>query len=159
MTNQDATNYGVELDIATSPVEGLDIITGFSFFDFEVEDVVLSPGFVRDSEPTYSPDFTWHGLVRYEWPLGGGNVAVQVDGNYRSSFFTNVNNFSANEIDSQWLGNARVAYTTGDGVWEFSLFVDNITDEENEIIKFDLATLCAGVTKWRTRRRVGGAAV
>jgi iron complex outermembrane receptor protein len=142
VTNQDATNVGVELDIAATPVDGLDIITGFSWFDFEVEDVVLAPGFVRDSEPTYSPDFTWHGLGRYEWPLAGGRLAVQLDANYRSSFFTNVNNFSANEIDDTWLANASASFTTADDAWQFTLFVNNFTDEENEIIKFDLATLC-----------------
>ncbi len=80
--------------------------------------------------------------MRYEWPLAGGRLAVQVDGNYRSSFFTNVNNFSANEIDDQWLGNANISFATTDDIWRFTFFVNNFTDEENEIIKFDLATLC-----------------
>lgn len=142
VTNQNATNIGVELDIAATLVDGLDIITGFSYFDFEVKDVVISPGFVRDSEPTYSPDFTWHGLARYEWPLANGRVAVQLDANYRSSFFTNVNNFTANEIDDTWMANANISFTNADDTWRFTLFVNNFTDEVNEIIKFDLATLC-----------------
>ncbi len=142
VTNQDATNVGVELDIAATPVDGLDIMTGFSWFDFEVEDVVLSPGFVRDSEPTYSPDFTAYGLARYEWPLAAGSLAVQLDANYRSSFFTNVNNFTANEIDDTWIANANISFATANEAWVFTVFVDNFTDEENEIILFDLATLC-----------------
>ena len=142
VTNQEATNVGGEIDIALTPFEGLDLIMGLGAFDFTVKDVAFPGGIVGDREPTYSPDFTWSGLARYEWPVANGTMAVQMDANYRSKFYTNVNNFAANAIDDSIDGNANMSYTASGGKWSLTFFVNNIANARNETIKFDLATLC-----------------
>ena len=142
VTNQEATNVGGEIDIALSPFDGFDLIMGLGAFDFTVKDVAFPGGIVGDREPTYSPDFTWSGLARYEWPLANGAMAVQMDANYRSKFYTNVNNFAANAIGDSIEGNANISYTADGGKWSLTFFINNIANARNETIKFDLATLC-----------------
>jgi len=142
VTNQEATNTGVELEVSARPLDGLNLRFGASAFDFEVKDVVFPGGIIGDREPTYAPDVTWNALVRYEWPALRGSLAVQADTSWKSSFYTNVNNFEANEIDATIVGNANVSYVTGDEKWRFTFFVENLADARNETIKFDLATLC-----------------
>ena len=62
--------------------------------------------------------------------------------NYRSDFYTNVNNFAANGIDDSIEGNANISYSANGGKWSLTFFINNIANARNETIKFDLATLC-----------------
>lgn len=82
--NADATNVGIELELQTTPIEGLDIMLSGSWFDAEVEDVPLRVDgpIAADVEPTYAPALQFAGLVRYEWSLFGGFASVQGDFSY-----------------------------------------------------------------------------
>ncbi|RMF08971.1 MAG: TonB-dependent receptor [Alphaproteobacteria bacterium] len=142
--NADAENYGVELELQTSPVEGLDAILAVSWFDATVKDVPLRVGgpIVRDVDPTYTPEFQFSGLVRYEWPAFNGRLAVSSDFSYSDSYFYNLRNFDADKFDSYFMVNARIGWTSEDDRWEVAAQVKNITDERAGIQGFDLATLC-----------------
>lgn len=140
--NRDATNVGVELDLLANPAEGLELVFGVSYFDFEVEDVTITPGLTRDVEPPFAPDLQLSGLIRYTFDAWGGQLALQADANYRSEFYHNINNFDANEYGDDTVGNARVTYYSADNRWEASLFVNNLTDERRQTIGFDLQSFC-----------------
>lgn len=142
--NADATYKGAELEIATRPAEGLDLVLMASWLDAVVEDLPIAPGVLRDVTPTFTPEWQFGGLARYEWPAPatGGTLAAQLVGSYVSSRFHNLRNFRADEMDSYAIANAQVTWTSDTARWEASAFVDNLTDERYKISGFDLATLC-----------------
>jgi len=142
--NVDAENYGFEAELFANPVENLDIMLGLGIIDPTVKDVNVAPGVPRDVEPSFTPELQFSGLGRYTWPNSfmGGSVALQVDGNHNSSAFHNINNFGSHKMDSYWLGNMSLSWSSADEHWEVSGFVDNITDTRNQNIGFELSTIC-----------------
>ncbi|MEE8056798.1 MAG: TonB-dependent receptor, partial [Pseudomonadales bacterium] len=142
--NADAETVGAELEIQTSPAEGWDAMLAISWFDATVEDVPLSIGssIVQDVDPTYAPEFQVSGILRYEWPMFNGSMAIQGDFNYSDEFFYNLRNFDADKFDSYTMVNARLSWTSADEIWETSFSIRNVTDEEAGIMGFDLATAC-----------------
>lgn len=142
--NADAENKGVELELQSSPIDGLDAILAVSWFDATVKDVPLRVGgpVSRNVDPTYTPEFQISGLLRYEWPAFGGRLSVTGDFSYSDSYFYNLRNFDADKFDSYFVLNSRLAWISEDDKWELSASVNNITDERVGIQGFDLATLC-----------------
>lgn len=143
VSNEEATNIGAEFQVAATPIDGLDITTSLAYFDFTVKDILGNDGVISDRDPTYAPSTTWSGLARYELPLkSGAAIAFQGDANYKSSFFTNINNFSADRIGATFEANAAISYETSDRAWSFTGFINNIGNARNETIIFDLSGLC-----------------
>ncbi len=143
--NADAENIGLELELQTSPAEGLDIILSLSYFDAEVKDILLrngSPLPARDVDPTYAPEFQATGIVRYEWPAFGGSLAIQGDVSYSEDYFYNLRNFDADKFDSYVMLNAQLTWSSSDAAWTATLAGRNLSDERAGIQGFDLATLC-----------------
>lgn len=143
--NADAENFGVELDLQTSPAEGWDLLLGVSYFDATVEDILLrngSPLPPRDVDPTYAPEFQATALARYEWPAFGGMMNARGDVTYSDEFFYNLRNFDADKFDSYTAVNAGIGWVSGDETWEVGFKINNLTDERIGIQGFDLATLC-----------------
>ena len=145
VVNADAENYGLELELYTSPFDGFDAMLSFSYFDATVENVPLrinSPLPPVDVDPTYAPEFQVAGLVRYEWPALGGMMHVTGDVSYSDEYFYNLRNFDADKYDSWVMVNAGLGWTNEDGRWQVRLMMNNVTDESAGIHGFDLATLC-----------------
>ena len=142
--NVDATYKGFEVDLMTSPTDNLDLMFGLGIIDPKVKDVNVAPGVPRDVEPSFTPEVQFSALGRYTWPnaLMGGTMALQVDGNYASSAFHNINNFDTHRMDSYWRGNMSLQWTSADERWEVSGFIDNFSDTRNQTIGFELATVC-----------------
>ena len=142
--NADATNYGLEGDFSYSPIVGLDLTFGASWFKAKVKNVPLRVGgpIVRDVKPTYAPETQLFGLARYEWDAFGGKLAVGGDAEYSSSYYYNLRNFSADKFSGYVTVNAGVSWRTDDRRWEIGFDVKNLTDERVGIQGFDLAGLC-----------------
>lgn len=142
--NVDAEYTGFEVELFTNPVENMDLMLGLGVIDPEVKDVNVAPGVPRDVEPSFTPEVQFSALGRYTWPnsVMGGSVALQVDGNYASSAFHNINNFGTHKMDSYWRGNASLTWNSADEHWEVSGFVDNFSDTRNQNIGFELSTVC-----------------
>lgn len=143
--NNDARTYGAELELQTSPMDGLDIMLSGAWFDATVKDVPLrrgSPLPPRDVKPTYAPELQAAGLIRYQWPALGGNLAVQADFSYSDEFFYNLRNFDADKFDSYTIYNSSVSWSSTDSQWQLTLAVRNLTDERAGTQGFDLASLC-----------------
>jgi len=143
--NADAETTGIEIELQTSPMEGLDLIFAFSYFDAEVQDLLLrnnSPLPPRDVDPTYAPELQYSAIARYEWSAFGGTMAVQGDLSYSDEYFYNLRNFDADKFDSYTMVNAQLSWLSSDAKWLASIAVRNVTDERVGIQGFDLATLC-----------------
>ncbi|MDP2326436.1 MAG: TonB-dependent receptor, partial [Gammaproteobacteria bacterium] len=144
VVNSDADTIGAELEIQTSPLEGMDILLSGSWFDATIKDVPLRVDgpITRDVDPTFAPEVQLAGLIRYEWALFGGLASVQGDFSYSDSFYYNLRNFDADQFDSYTLLNARVGWATADETLSVALNLRNLSDEKAGIHGYDLATLC-----------------
>ena len=140
VVNYDSSVVGAELELIASPVEGLDIILSGAYIDAEVEDVEVAPGIFSDTEPSYVPPVQLSGLVRYAFPFAGGEMALQANASYTDSAFYTLRNYDSHEMDDYTLVNVRISYSADE--WEFAAFVHNLTDEENEIMGFDISLFC-----------------
>lgn len=142
--NADAEYYGIELDMAANPFDNFDIMLGFSWIDATVEDVNIAPGFSQDVEPTFTPEYQASGLARYTWPalMAGGDLALQMDFNYASDSFYNINNFDTHKMESYVVGNARMTWYHPNEKMELQFFVNNLADEQYQNIGFELSTIC-----------------
>lgn len=75
--NTNADSQGAELELTTSPVDGLDVLLGAAYNDINMDmpDGGTSPTVV-------APEWNLNAMIRYEWPMLGGYVAVQGDSVY-----------------------------------------------------------------------------
>jgi iron complex outermembrane receptor protein len=142
--NADAENIGVELELQTSPMQGLDILLSAAWFDATVKDVPLRVDgpIRRDVDPTYAPEFQFTGLIRYEWPAFNGRMYVGGDVSYSDEYFYNLRNFDADKFSDYTMVNARVGWIDANDRLEASLRMENVTDERAGIQGFDIATVC-----------------
>ena len=153
--NAEAESWGVELEIQASPAPGLDVLFGASYIDVEVTEV---PGInftgERDAydllisaaptssaavKPVQTPEVNLNALVRYEMPTAGGNVAFQLDAEYRDEHYFNLNNSASLTEDGYTLVNGSIAYfpSANDNV-TIRFAGHNLTDEEYIVQGFDL---------------------
>ena len=143
--NADTQTFGAEVDVQSSPIEGLDLIFSVGWFDATVKDVPLrsgSPLPARDVAPTYAPELQVTALARYEFPLFGGLANVRGDVSYSGEYYYNLRNFDADKFDAYVMVNFGIGWTTSDERWGVDLKVNNLTDERVGVQGFDLATLC-----------------
>ena len=142
--NADADNIGMELELQTSPMQGLDIMLSAAWFDATVKDVPLRVDgpIRRDVNPTYAPEFQFTGLIRYEWPAFNGRMYVGSDVSYSDEYFYNLRNFDADKFSDYTMVNARIGWIDANDRLEASLKMKNVTDERAGIQGFNIATLC-----------------
>lgn len=144
INNLDAEAYGAEVELAVSPVDGLEFMFGAAFEDSKVKNVGLPSGLTVNNDLPYAPEFAFNGLGRYTWPAFGGNLTVQGDFNYAENFCFTVVCHHTEKEDSYIVGNARITYTTNDDKWSLAAFVRNLGDAEYRIYGLDGSF--AGVT-------------
>ncbi len=137
--NADARTYGLEADLFTSPIDGLDLGLSASWFDAKVKDVPLRVGgsIIRDVKPTYAPDLQGTAILRYSWDGLGGRVSVGGDANYVSSFYYNLRNFDADKFGRYVMVNASVSWTRD--ALKLTAGVKNLTNVSAGVQGFDLA--------------------
>ncbi|HEY5791616.1 MAG TPA: TonB-dependent receptor, partial [Gammaproteobacteria bacterium] len=143
ISNSDATVYGLDAELFSSPVDGLDIVLGMSLLDTEVDEIFdrNTNTAIKNTEMVLAPEFTLNGLVRYAWPMAGGEVAVQADFNHQGDHYFDITNSPVAKEDAYTLWNARVSYTTLDEKLEVAAFVKNLSDEEYRVYTFDFTPI------------------
>ena len=155
--SNDAKFKGVEFEIQTSPLDGLDFLFNAAFLDADVTNFETAPGHFRDVTPSFTPQAQLAGMIRYEWAdtaLFGGSFAVQADAYYASSNYHNLRNYEAQQMAARRVGNVKATWYSADEKWEVQGFVDNVADEVYKITGFDLPTLCGcneeayGLPRW-----------
>ena len=145
--NVDAEVVGAEAELIFNPVDGLEFQFGVSILDAE------APNFTRtlelpdsDQQLPYSPDYSFNGLARYEWPAFNGYLAVQADFNYVDDFCFTAVCHPVEEEDGYAISNIRVSYTDNDNRWSIAGFVNNAGDTEYRQYGLNLEGVVTGVT-------------
>ena len=79
VVNANDNTVGAELEVQSSPIDGLDLLLSGSWFDATVKNVPLRVGgpIAKDVEPTYAPKVQVAGLARYKWPFLQGSAFAQ----------------------------------------------------------------------------------
>ena len=151
--NGNAENYGFEVELQTSPLDGLDMLVGVGHINSTVTDVpgvtedIVAPGvgtisaFLDEAQPVQTPEWEVSALARYEFPIDAlkGRMALQADASYRSEHFFNLTQLPAATEDGYTITNASISWTPNEADWEFRLAVNNLTDEEYLVQTFDLS--------------------
>ena len=133
--NADADSEGYELELQVSPGEGWDILVGVAYNDIEVD---VGGGVHTTS--VQSPEWNVNALVRYEWALDNGGVAIQADTNYRSEHTFSLAGMPVNSEDGYSISNVALTYRPVSEKWALSAFVENVADKEYIVQTFDLST-------------------
>ena len=158
--NVDAEVIGAEAELTFQPVDGLDLLFGVSVLDTEVEDftrtALLPPS---DQELPYTPDISFNGLARYEWPVWNGVMALQADFHYLDDFCFTLVCHPVEEEDGYVVGNVRVSYAAQDERWSITGFVNNVGDTEYRQYGLNLESVVTGVTNGFAPPRWFGATV
>ena len=131
--NRDAEMAGFELELQASPTDGLDILFGLAYNDAEVD----MGG--RKTRPVQSPKWNANGMIRYQWPMANGTMAIQGDIDYRSGTLFSLTGADTVNQGGYEVANARLSYTTSDDKWEAAVYVNNLLDEEYRVSQFDLS--------------------
>jgi len=124
---------GFELELQTVPIENLQINAGVGYTDAEytsLDPTVLATGVTLDSKFAQVPEWTGNLDVAYTIDAGLGQITPRVGLSYRSEVYMNAINTPSLLQDSYTLVNASIGYETGDGRWRFTLFGQNLTDED-----------------------------
>ncbi|MCZ6829998.1 MAG: TonB-dependent receptor [Gammaproteobacteria bacterium] len=139
VTNEDATYTGFEVEMIASPTDAVEVLLGVSYVDAEVEDLQIASDIFINAAPPFTPEWQVSGLVRYTWDVFGGDLTAQLSANYQSEFFHNARNFTAHEFDSYTQAKARLSWSDAENSWNIATYVDNLTDEDNAVIGFDVS--------------------
>lgn len=135
--NANAEMKGGEIELTTSPIDGLDMMFGVAYMDAEVKDLPASISPSGKEDAVLAPKWSYNGLVRYAWPALNGELAVQADYSWRDDQNFNLAYTPVIKEGSYGIANARVSYTTEDEAWSAAVFVKNLTDEEYRSFGFD----------------------
>ncbi|HSC08236.1 MAG TPA: TonB-dependent receptor [Steroidobacteraceae bacterium] len=142
VTNSDAESMGGELEFTVSPTDGLDFMVGAAYIDSEVEAVPdVFGGVITDVDFPTAPELSLNVLGRYGWSALGGELAVQLDGQWNDDQFLEGTNSNASFESSYSVWNGRISYDMGDKGLGIAVWVKNLTDEEYRIYNLDLGLL------------------
>jgi iron complex outermembrane receptor protein len=153
IANSDASSFGGELELFWNPSENLDIVLGASFLDSEVDEVigvssVINPGgsatnTIQDAEFPNAPGMSLNYLFRYNFSLGNGNLAAQIDGVWNDDQFLEVTNGTGTVQKSYNVSNARLTWNSSGDRFRLTGWVKNFTDETYKQYSLDLGVLGA----------------
>jgi len=137
--NTDGTLWGGEVEVAASPIDGLDLMLGVSLLDSEVDlPAGIRPDGALTSDAVLAPELTWNGLMRYSWTaFGDGSMAAQGDFAWRANQIFNLSNTEVVREDSYAVVNLSLGYTSGSDRYFATVFVRNLLDEEYREYAFD----------------------
>jgi iron complex outermembrane receptor protein len=134
--NVNAEMYGAEVEFQTSPLEGLEFNLGGSWLENTVRDVPLAVSDGTEKAPI-SPRFTLNGVARYSFGGLGGRFTAQLDGNWRDEVTFNLVPTPVLREGPLLLLNARLGFSPKDDRLNFSIFVQNLTNEYYRFYSFD----------------------
>ncbi len=151
--NAKAENYGFEAEFQTAPADGLDLFLGVGYISSTVTEVpgvtedINLPGdnsisaTLKETRPVQTPEWDIGFLVRYQFPVQNwdGNLAFQLNANYRSEHFFNLTQLPAAVEDGYTLSNAVVSWSPRNGTHEIRFAVNNLLAEEYLVQTFDLS--------------------
>jgi iron complex outermembrane receptor protein len=156
--NSDATIKGGEIEFFVKPSRHWDASLGASFLDSKIDKVPVAglqfpPGglpaidwpedFVYNTKMPNAPDYSVNGLVRFNWDMLNGNMAVQVDGVYYADQYLEATNGGASFQKAYGIANAHLTYSGAGDHFKIDAWVKNLNDQVYKTYSLDLGILGA----------------
>lgn len=127
----DVRVLGFDLEGKWIPAEGWLVQGGIGILDSEVQNPGSIVTIQKGNEIVGAPDFTFNGLLRKEFQVGNGTLALQTNWRYTDKVFYSITNDPRLIGASNWNLNARGSYAFGrNGQFEISVWGENLTDAE-----------------------------
>jgi iron complex outermembrane receptor protein len=137
----EAESKGAELEVVWQPLPALQLGGAYAWLNAEFTDfqgapslepngTILDPAAFNGRKLRQSPENTYNLYGQVSHDVGQGKVWARLDFRHEDEFFFDPSN---DPITASWaheVWNARVAYETGDGRWQFSLWGKNLGDEQ-----------------------------
>jgi iron complex outermembrane receptor protein len=137
--NADARHEGAELEIEAQPTQALRIGFGIAYIDALVKNIdARGTGVLGDYTPANASKWSGNALIRYTWPLLGGHLAAQLDGNYLSKFYFAISDIPVLQQGGYGLGNFRLSYTPAGEHLEVGAALENLANKHYAVQAFDL---------------------
>ncbi len=122
---------GLEVELASSPIEGLDLSLGASFLDATYQDFISAGDDYSGNTLPNAPETSVNGSARYEWPMFGGDAEAQVDVAYRSKVYYDTRNVERLSDGDRTFVNLRFGWKPANSGWELGLWGRNVFGETN----------------------------
>jgi len=135
--NTDARIYGADAEFQVNPGYGLSLSAGLSLLDTKVEDITIA-GQAFEREAPQSPDVTFNFAAAKEFVTSHGTFRLGLDGTYTGEYYSQLTNAPVTLVESNWLLNTRLSFTTPNERWEASVFARNVLDDARQIYAFDI---------------------
>lgn len=84
---------------------------------------------IGGNELPNAPKFSLSAAYEQKFDIASGHVSARIDGKYTSSFQYSLFNDADVASDDSLVLNASLGYSHGNGVWEITAFVRNLTDQ------------------------------
>jgi iron complex outermembrane receptor protein len=138
----DADVTGAELEATIRPTDAftIDATAGYLNFEYQRLSSLAQASFVTlNMVGPYVQEWQFSVGAQYEFNLGNlGTLTPRIDFNHQDPFYvTAVNRPPYNKVPPRNIGNARITYKAGNGDWQASLEVTNVTDELYYVGIFD----------------------
>ncbi len=122
---------GLEAELSSSPITGLDLSLSTSVLDATYRNFSSSGTDYSGNRLPNAPRVTLNAAARYEWPMFGGDALAAVDASYRTKVFYDTTNDERLTDGERTFVNLRFGWKTSDQHIEFGLWGRNIFDETN----------------------------
>jgi iron complex outermembrane receptor protein len=122
---------GLEAELSSSPIDGLDLSLGASFLDATYEDFQSAGDDYSGNQLPNAPEVSITASGRYAWAMFGGEASVQADVSYRSKVYYDTRNVERLSDGDRTFVNLRAGWKPDGGNWELGVFGRNVFDETN----------------------------
>ncbi len=141
--NYDANSIGVEFDASVNIGSGFRLTATGAYINAEVEDFVIAPGIITNTEPTYTPEFSAGLRLNYSvYDVLGGDLDTGVSVNYQSKIFHNARNFNASVIPGRTVTGLYANFLFKGGRYSIGAYARNVFDERYAVVGLDLSQAC-----------------
>jgi len=136
--NLPAKAGGIEAEFTSHPIPGLTINLSGSWEESHVHDVLLpDETTVVTHDLPQAPQWSGNALLRYEFPLAGGNAAVQADALYQSHMCFTVMCAPVEQEPGYHTENARISFSPKDSNLDLAVYVNNVFNRAYRIYAYD----------------------
>ncbi len=138
LVNLHAVANGLEVEVQSHPVTGLNLQLGTSFEQSRVYHILL-PDFVSivNHDLPQAPHFSGNASASYDFPLATGTGSVGTDVTYQGHTCFTILCAPVEHEGAYAVAGARIGYKPAGGHWEFDTFVHNMFERAYRQYAFD----------------------
>lgn len=124
---------GAEAEVRWQPIGALQIDGSASYLNFKLTSINQSAATITGVSLNTQEPYAPHEMVglgaQYSFAVGSlGFIVPRIDGQYQSSFYTDITNTALGEVSGRTLLNAHLTWRSNKDDWEAAFGVTNLTD-------------------------------